>query len=213
MRRAVARSAFRPRIEVCGSGAAAAARAAEAALAREPLHGALVIGLCGFLVPGLRVGEDAIYSSIQDEHVTLEIDAALVKELSALLPSARSVRAVQSPAIVALPSAKDALAQRFGAQAVDMESFTLVERLRRAGVGAGIVRVGSDTSDDELPDLAVALDSSGELDRLKLARILLARPAAGLRLARNGLRALAALERTVEQLCAYVPGAVSPPNA
>ena len=62
-------------------------------------------------------------------------------------------------------------------------------------------------------DLAVALDSSGELDRLKLARILLARPAAGLRLARNGLRALAALERTVEQLCAYVPGAVSPPNA
>jgi hypothetical protein len=94
-----------------------------------------------------------------------------------------------------------------------MESFTLVERLRRAGVGAGIVRVGSDTSDDELPDLAVALDSSGELDRLKLARILLARPAAGLRLARNGLRALAALERTVEQLCAYVPGAVSPPNA
>jgi adenosylhomocysteine nucleosidase len=213
VRRAVARSAFRPRIVVCGIGAAAAARAAEAALAGEPPHGALVVGLCGFLVPCLRVGEVVIYSSIQDEHVTLEIDAALLKELAALLPSAQSVRAVQSPAIVALPSAKAALAQRFGAQAVDMESFTLVEHLRRGGVAAGIVRVGSDTSDDELPDLAGALDCNGRLDRMKLARIVLGRPSAGLRLARNGLRALAALERTVEELCAYRPGATSPPNA
>jgi nucleoside phosphorylase len=206
VRRAVARSAFRPRIEVCGIGAAAAAQAAEAALAKERPRRALVVGLCGFLVPGLRAGDAAIYTSIQDELVTLDIDSALLEELGALLPSAHKVRAVQTLEIVALPSDKSALAQRFDSQAVDMESFTLVERLRREGVEAAVVRIGSDASDDELPDLSGAIDSSGRLSQVQLARIVVSRPAAAILLARNGLRALAALQRAVEQLCAQAPG-------
>jgi nucleoside phosphorylase len=213
VRRAVARSAFRPRIEVCGIGAAAAAQVAEAALASKPLQRALVVGLCGFLVPGLRVGDAAIYrsvQSVQDEGVALDVDSGPFEELGTLLPSAHKVRAVQSGAIVALPSEKSALAERFDVQAVDMESFTLLERLRRGGVEVGVVRIGSDASDDELPDLSPALDASGRLSQVQLARIVVSRPAAALLLARNGLRALAALQRAVEQVCAQGPGAGAP---
>ena len=168
------------------------------------------MGLCGFLVPGFRVGDVAVYRSIRDESAGLEIESGFFEELRALLPSAHGVRAIQSPAIVALPSEKSALAARFDAQAVDMESFTLVEYLRRGGVEVGVVRIGSDASDDELPDLSPALDSSGRLSQVKLARIVASRPAAAFLLARNGLRALAALQRAVEKLCAQDPGVEAP---
>ncbi len=171
---------------------------------------ALVVGLCGFLVPEFGVGDVAIYGSIRAERGSLEIDPELLRELAAALPSARSVRGVESAAIVTSPRAKADLALRFGAHAVDMESFALVERLKFGGVSAAIVRVGSDVSGDELPDLSGALDAAGNLHPLSAARALLRRPAAGLRLARNGLRALAVLERTVEQLCSYASKAGVP---
>ena len=138
------------------------------------------------------------------------IDAALLRALEAALPSARRVRGVESPAIVTSPAAKTALAAHSGAQAVDMESFALVERLQRSGVAAAVVRVGSDRSNDELPDLSRALDAAGNLHPLHAARALLRRPAAGFRLARNGMRALAVLERTVERLGAQAFEGVLP---
>jgi nucleoside phosphorylase len=210
VRKAIARGAFRPRVEVCGIGPSAAERAAETALAGPPMRRALVVGLCGFLVPEFGVGDVAIYGSLRAERGSLEIDPELVLELAAALPSAHSVRGVESAVIVTSPRAKTDLAQRFGAQAVDMESFTLVERLKLGGVSAAVVRIGSDASGDELPDLSAALDAQGNLHPLSTARALLRRPAAGLRLARNGLRALAVLGRTVEQLCAYASEAVVP---
>ncbi len=168
------------------------------------MRGAVVVGLCGFLDPALAVGEAALYGSIRSvAGGSLAIDPDALAELAAALPAARRVRAVESSALAASPRAKADLALRFGAQAVDMESFALVERLQRAGVVAGVVRVGSDRSADELPDLTAAVDAEGNLDPWKAARAMFRRPAAGLRLARNALRALAELERTVERLAAY----------
>ncbi len=204
MRSAVARGKFNLRIELTGIGSAAAARAAEAALTTAGMRAAVVVGLCGFLVPELSVGEVALYGSIRSlAGGSLAIDPDALRELVSALPFARRVRALESSSIVTSPRAKAELALRFGAQAVDMESFALVERLQRAGIVAGVVRIGSDGSGDDLPDFAAALDGRGGLDPWKAARAMLRRPAAGLQLARNGLRALAQLERTVERIGAH----------
>lgn len=184
-------------------GADAARRAAEAALARGPLGAALIVGLCGFLAPELRTGEPAIYESIRSNGSVLQPDRELRDLLGAALPGATRVRAVQSAGIVWSSSVKASLARAASAQAVDMESFTLIDCLRRAGVRVAVVRVGSDAAGDDLPDLSAAFDAQGQLRPPELTRAMLRRPAAALRLVRNGLRALASLERSVEQICRY----------
>jgi hypothetical protein len=77
-------------------------------------------------------------------------------------------------------------------------------------VPVAVVRVGSDRSNEDLPDLGAAVDARGELVAWRVAKAMLQRPAAGVRLARNGMRALRALETTVAQLCAYASAAAVP---
>ena len=208
MRKALRRTNARLRVEVSGIGPAAAARTAEEALNSASMRAAVVVGLCGWLTPEFGVGDVALYGSIRSaEGRSLAIDPDALRELAAVLPSARPVCAVESGSIVSSARAKAELARRSGAQAVDMESFALVDRLQRAGIPVGVVRVGSDRSDEELPDLATALDERGRLDPWKTLGAMLRRPGAGLRLARDGLRALAELERTVERIGGYASGA------
>ncbi len=225
MRNAVARTRSPARIEVCGIGPAAALAAAERALAGPAMHGAVVVGLCGLLAPELNVGDVLVYGSIVSSNgdrrgleaasptdgldpTSATLDPALASLVCEALPGARGgIRAVESPALVATAEAKRALAQSSAAQAVDMESLTLVARLATAGVPAAVVRVGSDRCDDDLPDLGAAVDARGDLVPWRVAMAMLRRPGAGVRLARNGMRALRALEASVEQLCAYASAA------
>jgi ABC-type Fe3+ transport system substrate-binding protein len=97
---------------------------------------------------------------------------------------------------------KRAAAARFDADAVDMESFALVERLQRAGVAVAVARVASDEVGDDLPQLDRALNGSGGIDGFALALAMLREPRRGLRLAFGALRALGALERLIASVAA-----------
>lgn len=160
----------------------------------------VILGLCGLLVPDFSVGDSLVYAEIVDaQGASLVLDEALARELSAVAQRG-GIRAFASDALVATPAAKSALAERYDAQVVDMESFVLARSLQAAGVTCGVLRVASDGAADELPDLSAALDPSGDLNGPRAARAFVRRPLAGARLAFNALRALRALERVVQRL-------------
>ncbi len=199
VRAALARAASHVRVVTTGIGPRAAARAADSALALAPIGRALITGLCGLLSPAFAVGEALAYSELRhpDGH-PIVLERALTDELAGRLPAVQTgIRALHSDRIVCSAGEKRELGARFGAEAVDMESFALAERLQRAGAAVAVVRIGSDGAGDDLPDLERARDGSGGMDSFALLLAMLRRPRAGVRLAGNGLRALDALRRAI----------------
>jgi nucleoside phosphorylase len=188
-------------VTTTGIGPLAAERAARGLLFASAPERVIVLGLCGLLAPAFRVGDSLVYREI----VTPDERFAFDRELSGLVadraPGSQSgIRAFASESIVTQAVDKRMLAERYAAQAVDMETAALARILQPAGVALAALRVGSDGASDDLPALDRALDGSGGMDGLALALAMLRRPLAGARLARNGTRALAALERTVRAL-------------
>ena len=78
-----------------------------------------------------------------------------------------------------------------------MESLALLRRLTDAGSAVAVVRVVSDGVEDDLPDLNAAVGADGSLSGSGLLAVAWRRPGAALRMARNGSRALGALERAI----------------
>jgi nucleoside phosphorylase len=202
VRAARARAGSNVRVVETGIGPLAARQAADEAREAAPVGTALVTGLCGLLSPAFAVGETLVYRELRrDGAPAIALDRVLGDALAAKLPGAQTgIRAFASDRIVESPSEKRELASRTETDAVDMESYALVELLQRDGVPVAVVRVGSDGVDDALPELDRSLNGSGGMDGAALALAMLRRPAAGARLAINGVRALGALRRTVETL-------------
>jgi nucleoside phosphorylase len=199
VRSAAARARSKVRVVELGIGPLAARRAADDALERAPCGTSLVTGLCGLLSPAFAVGETLVYREMHaDEEPSIALDRALADAIAAKLPEAQTgIRAFASDRIVTTSHAKRELRARTDADAVDMESYAVTERLQRRGVTVAVLRVGSDGAGESLPELDRALDGSGGIDGLALALAMLRRPRAGLRLAGNGLRALAALQHAI----------------
>jgi len=200
VRSAAKRARSNVRVVETGIGPLAAALAADDALAGAPIGTALVTGLCGSLSPACDVGETLVYREIVcDGGATLVLEPLLGDTLAARVPGALTgIRAFASERIVTSVANKAALAARTRADAVDMESRAVVERLQQRDVAVAVVRVASDGPADALPDLDRALDGAGGMDGLALALAMLRRPRAGVALAINGTRALRALGRSVE---------------
>jgi len=199
VRRALARAKSPVRVVACGIGPLAGTRAAREALAGPTLDAALVTGLCGILSPAFSVGETLVYGELTGPGTTsFALDRTLARAIARRLPGAQTgIRAVSSDRVITSAHEKRRLGERHQAQAVDMESRAIVEGLRERNVAVCVARVASDGAFDDLPDLDKALDGSGGVDGFALALAMLRRPYAGARLARNGTRALAGLERTV----------------
>ena len=202
VRRALGRAGAPQRVVVTGIGPLAASLAVHDALAGPTMGRALVVGLCGLLSPAFAVGETLVYGEIVSaSEATVTIDRALASDVARTLGRVQSgIRALGVADVVTSGFEKLDLGRRYNAQAVDMESLPIVRALQRAGVAVAVARVGSDAASDDLPDLHMALDGSGGLDGFALALAMLRRPVAGARLARNGTRALAALEATIGAL-------------
>jgi len=199
-----ARAETQVRVVATGIGPLAAARAAEEALAAAPFGTALCTGFCGLLSPAFVVGEVLVYHELRREgSEPLFLDRALGQAVAGRLPAAQSgARGLASDAILTAAEQKYNASARFGADAVDMESFAITELLQRAGVAVAVARVASDAVGDDLPELERALNGSGGIDLFALALAMMRRPLAGMRLARNGTLALAALERAVYEIAA-----------
>jgi adenosylhomocysteine nucleosidase len=192
------------RVVATGIGPRAATRAADLALAQARFGTALITGLCGALSPAFVVGDALVYREIRSPHGRpIELEPALAASLGRRLVRGQTgIRAVHSDRIVAHASDKHALGIHYDAEAVDMESYALADRLGQAGVAVGVVRVTSDAVSDDLPELDRALDGSGGMDSFALALAFARSPLAAARLIAHATKALAALRDTVRAIVA-----------
>jgi len=184
-----------PSIIAVPAGAALGPRL-ETLLSGQSWQRLLIMGLCGSLDPRFGLGSVVIYQAcIGLDGQTETCDPDLRLELGRVLPNAE-VLALTSARVVSLAREKRQYHAQFGAQVVDMEGQVALKVLTRHGIAVAMVRVVSDDSEHDLPDLNAAFTPQGGLQPLALAQALLKSPMAGLRLVHGSLQALRVLAQT-----------------
>lgn len=167
----------------------------------------LLVGLCGSLTTQLHIGDRVLYQSCTDGRISPSVpplccDAPLLKALQERLhPSVTKVTGLMCDRMVHLATEKGMLAQRYGAQVVDMEGFTFLQAFTEMEISVGMLRVVSDDAQHDVPDLAAAMTETGELKPLALASTLMRQPRRALRLVQGSLLGLKQLEGAIAQLC------------
>jgi nucleoside phosphorylase len=180
----------------------AAQEAAMRALNSRRIERALVMGVCGLLVPELRPGDAVIYADIRTADLeAIKTDPMLNERLRSLFPEAyRNAHGLTWPTVVTRPEEKSLLASRFGASAVDTETYGIVSTLALSRVACGVIRFGSDGLKDSLPDVNVAMRKDGSLDGAKLFIEMLKYPLGGAHLVLGGRSALARMGRAAMRI-------------
>ncbi len=168
----------------------------------------LLVGLCGSMSPRLGIGDRVLYRSCVDVQSSdsvsaLPCDAALVTTLQERLKNAVTiVTSATCDRMIHLASEKQALAKRYGVEAVDMEGYAFLSTLAPLGIAVGMLRVVSDDALHDLPDLSAAMTEAGTLNPAKLALSMIAQPRNALRLIQGSLASLKQLENAAADLFA-----------
>ncbi len=162
--------------------------------------GIVVMGLCGSLTPKLRVGDRVFYQSCQNASGTVwDCDQALTARIQQRLQEELPrVQAFTSDRILSSAHEKRQLGQFHQADVVDMEGTAILTTLEAAAIA--MVRVVSDDTDHDLPDLSAAISPEGKLRSLPLAVGMIRQPIAALRLIRGSLKGLRTLQATAAHL-------------
>ena len=166
----------------------------------------LVMGVCGGLAPSYRVGEIVLYQDCLFVDSRAEVrqkncDRTFAQQLLNQLPYPISwVSGFTSDRLIASAPVKQDLAQRYQTDVVDMEGFIILEALEQTDIAIAMLRVISDESHQNLPDLSQAFSSEGSLKPLELTRGMLKKPLAALKLIQSSLKALKVLEQIAASL-------------
>jgi hypothetical protein len=158
----------------------------------------LLMGLAGSLSPDHRVGQMVVYR--QCGKLT-EANQVVWRDCVGLtLNPIDSVKGWTSDRIICSVTEKQHLHQTYGATAVDMEGFAMLETLQPQGIKVAILRVISDDVRHNLPNLAGAIGPDGQLQPFPLAVKMLQDPLASLRLIRGSLKGLKVLEQVAKAI-------------
>jgi len=171
----------------------------------------LMMGLCGSLRDRFQVGDIVLYSECIYETKVQQCEClrhgyterSFTAELYAHLQDKVSlVKGLTSDRVVCSAKEKQHLSEISGADVVDMEGFATLEFFQQAGVEVAMLRVVSDDSGHDIPDLTSAINSDGSLQPLPLAMSMIRQPIAATRLIRGSLRGLKVLEEVTAFLFA-----------
>jgi|HubBroStandDraft_6_1064221.scaffolds.fasta_scaffold00082_29 adenosylhomocysteine nucleosidase len=180
-------------VVVCGGiGLEAARRAAEAVIALYRPTLVQSVGFAGALDGSLRVGDVFSAAVVIDarDGTRVEIDGA-----------GRHGALVSFMAIAGVKQ-KASLAQAYGAQAVDMEASAVAAAARARGLQFGAIKVISDESSFEMPEMARFLDAWGRFRTPAFTLFIALRPwlwSRVARLASNSRKAAKALGEHLER--------------
>jgi adenosylhomocysteine nucleosidase len=165
----------------------------------------IIAGLAGGLDPRLRIGDAVLYNLCYDaraidfpplgrpdcgvapeEVASAAGDGLLSGFLCGALTRA-GVPFIQAPGITAgriVTEAKEklALGARYGAAAVDMETYQALNACARLGLPAAALRVISDEARRDIPDFNRVYNADGRINGWRMASAMMARPSAALRL-------------------------------
>lgn len=158
----------------------------------------IIVGLAGALDPRLRVGNAVLYNLCYDaraidftgrERPHCE-EVAGDELLSGLLAGALTragLSFIKAPGIttgrvVTEAKEKMALGARYGAAAVDMETFQAMSACAQLGLPVAALRVISDEAGRDIPDFNLVYNADGRINGWRMASAMIARPSAAIRL-------------------------------
>jgi len=169
----------------------------------------LLMGICGSLRDRFKVGDIVLYSECVYETQVQQCEClrhgyterSFTAELYAHLQEKVSlVKGMSCDRVVCSAKEKLHLSELSKADVVDMEGFATLEFFQQAGVEVAMLRVVSDDSRHDIPDLTSAINSDGSLQALPLAISMIRQPIAATRLIRGSLQAL----KVLEEITAFV---------
>ncbi len=166
------------------------------------IAGILLMGLAGALSSSLNIGQVVVYQSCMlspETNSWKSCSPAWGESLSQLL-QAPLVKAVTSLELVGTAQAKAQLGQTTGAAVVDMEGWPILTYALKHQLEVAMVRVISDTAEQDLPNLGQAIGPDGSLNPLGLAWAFLQKPVAAGHLIAGSLRGLGGLTQVTETL-------------
>lgn len=158
--------------------------------------GVLLMGLGGSLSSELEVGDSRVVEQVFEagSAQVYGCDRNLTAQLSERLGVATGV-GVSCDRVITTAVEKRQLCEHYGAHIVDMESATLLKELPHSKIV--IVRVISDSSHHDLPDISDAIKPDGSIKLFAMALSFFSHPVAALRLIRGALTGLQCVETTI----------------
>ena len=196
---------------VSGMGPSRAARAMEAVPSAE--YSAIVAsGLAGSLRPELEVGNIVIPKVVRRTagNDSLVCDVLLLAE--GISAGGKSIETIVSSEHIATTLEEKA---RLGksAQAVDMESFSVMASAERLKIPAVVIRAVSDRHDQAMPlDLSTAVDERGQVSVGRVMKLVAGRPGQISSLMKLGRESKAAAEGLARFLDEYIQRLSSAPE-
>ncbi len=165
----------------------------------------LLMGLCGSLSSRYQPGDIVIYDECvlfnDSQLLRQKCDRILTTKLQQCLQQKASrVRGLTSDRFIYKAEEKQLLGKNTGAEVVDMEGFAVLNFFAKLSISVGMVRVVSDDSYYDLPDITSALTSSGNLQPLPLAIAIFRQPLASLQLIRGSIKGLKVLQEVTTSL-------------
>jgi adenosylhomocysteine nucleosidase len=158
-------------VMLSGAGRKKAAAAAELLIDGHRPRRVISAGFGGGLCPSLKRHDILIADRLLDANggeTPVELPASLAAMVGQ--PGVRCGPLLTADHVVRLPSEKQELFRRFGALAVDMETFAVAEVCRRRQVAFSSIRVINDPAGEKLPrDMEHLLAQKTEVARLGAA--------------------------------------------
>ena len=169
----------------------------------------LMMGLCGSLSRKYQVGDIVLYQNclyqgnLQEcncnRYFTTDIYTRLGDHVSL-------VRGLTSDRIVCTAAEKHHLHQQYGADVVDMEGYPFLEFFRQfPDKQVAILRVVSDDSNHDIPNITSAISENGSLRPFPLAWELIRQPQSARRLITGSLKGLKVLTAVTQLLFTSYP--------
>lgn len=164
----------------------------------------LLMGLCGSLLPGYKVGDIVLYSECVYQDQVQKCDRAFTQELYSHLQNRVSlVKGLTSDRVICSEEEKRQLSETSQASVVDMEGFAAYSFFNQANIPVAMLRVVSDDCEHDIPDLTSAISSDGSLQSLPLAISMIRQPIAATRLIKGSLRSLKVLSEVTTLIANY----------
>lgn len=161
----------------------------------------VVLGLCGGLSPQYQCGDVVI----SHDCTYVKKNAVILKQFAhrdlttwleyRLRNQARVVSTLTSDRVICTQAEKLQLHQQTQSSVVDMEGFTILQQLNPQGMAVGMVRVVSDNSDLDLPEINSAISEDGALLTFPLIKSFVVKPKAAVMLIRGSWQALQVLKQ------------------
>jgi len=188
---------------VTGMGPENARRVAESVMT-EPYKFCICAGFAGSLKPRHRVGDILAAKAVQQAGKTKTVESRLTLVTLAVGAGAtEATRFITSDSVVATAEEKARLAP-FG-DAVDMESFAVLDSAKQRGLSAVPIRVISDRHDQGMPvDFGASVDEHGRVRIGGVVRMVARHPLQVPALIRLGRESKTAAEGLAHFLEAYI---------